>query len=50
MTFTHLWILHFLWLLPVAALVLVVYSRQKKKAMEQVDRKGEKVRLLGEPS
>jgi Ca-activated chloride channel family protein len=36
MTFTNLWILHFLWLLPVAALALVAYSRQKKKAMEQV--------------
>ncbi len=35
MTLAHLWILHFLWLLPVAALALVVYGRQRKKAMER---------------
>ncbi|MEE9567709.1 MAG: hypothetical protein V3W17_09470, partial [Desulfobacteria bacterium] len=35
MTLADLWILHFLWLVPViTALVLVVYGRQKKRAME----------------
>ncbi len=35
MTLADLWILHYLWLVPViTALVLVVYGRQKKRAME----------------
>ncbi len=34
MTFAHIWILHFLWLLPLASLILVVRDRQKKRAME----------------
>jgi len=32
---THVWLLHFLWLLPLAGVGLVVYGRQKKKAMER---------------
>jgi len=35
MTLAHLWILHFLWFLPLVAVALVVYNRQKKKAMER---------------
>jgi Ca-activated chloride channel family protein len=34
MTFTHFWILNFLWLLPLAALALIIYNRQRKRAME----------------
>ena len=34
MTLAHLWILHFLWLLPLAALVFVFSSRQKRRTME----------------
>jgi Ca-activated chloride channel family protein len=35
MTLADLWILHFLWLVPViTALVLILYGRQKKRAME----------------
>jgi len=35
MTFGHLWILYFLWLMPLAALALVVYGRKRKKAMDR---------------
>jgi Ca-activated chloride channel family protein len=35
MTFDRLWILHFLWLMPLAALTLVVYSRKRKRALER---------------
>jgi Ca-activated chloride channel family protein len=35
MTLTRIWILHFLWILPMAALVLTIQSRKKRKAMEQ---------------
>ena len=35
MKLTHVWLLHFLWLLPLAGVGLVVYGRQKKKAMER---------------
>jgi Ca-activated chloride channel family protein len=35
MTFARFWILHFFWLLPLAALALIFYSRQRKRAMEQ---------------
>jgi Ca-activated chloride channel family protein len=34
MTFAHFWILNFLWLLPLAALALIIYGRQRKRAME----------------
>lgn len=34
MRLAHLWILHLFWLLPLAALALVIYDRQKRKAME----------------
>ncbi|UCH00147.1 MAG: VWA domain-containing protein [Deltaproteobacteria bacterium] len=34
MTLAHLWILHFLWALPLAALVLVFSRRQKRRTME----------------
>jgi Ca-activated chloride channel family protein len=32
---THVWLLHFLWLLPLAGVALAVCGRQKKKAMER---------------
>ncbi|MFH1931431.1 MAG: VWA domain-containing protein [Pseudomonadota bacterium] len=47
MTFAHLWILHFLWLLPVAAFVLVVHGRQKKKAMDRIADPDLLIRLTG---
>ena len=33
MIFTHLWILHLLWLLPLMVLALVIYNRQRKRAL-----------------
>jgi Ca-activated chloride channel family protein len=33
---THVWLLYFLWLLPLAGVALAVYGRQKKKAMERL--------------
>ncbi len=35
MTLSHAWILHFLWILPIAGFALVVQSRKKKRATEQ---------------
>ena len=35
MTFAHLWVLHFLWLLPLLALALMVQGRQRKKNVER---------------
>lgn len=35
MTLAHSWILHFLWILPVAGFALIVQTRKKRKAMEQ---------------
>ena len=35
MKLTHVWLLHFLWLLPLAGVALAVCGRQKKKAMER---------------
>jgi Ca-activated chloride channel family protein len=32
---THVWLLHFLWLLPLAGVALAVCGRHKKKAMER---------------
>jgi Ca-activated chloride channel family protein len=34
MTFAHFWVLNFLWLLPLAALALIITNRQRKRAME----------------
>lgn len=48
MTFANLWILHFLWFLPLAAIALAVYNRQKKKAMEEFADPELLVRLTGE--
>ena len=47
MTIHHLWILNFLWLLPVAVLALVVRSRQKKRAIEQFADRELLIRLAG---
>ena len=48
MTFACFWILNFLWLLPLTGLALVIYSRQKKKAMERVADPDLLARLTGE--
>ncbi|MBU3950140.1 MAG: VWA domain-containing protein [Proteobacteria bacterium] len=47
MTFAHLWILHFLWLLPVIGLLLIFGYRQKKKALNLVADPDLLVRLAG---
>ncbi|MBW1766629.1 MAG: VWA domain-containing protein, partial [Deltaproteobacteria bacterium] len=47
MTFAHLWILHFLWLLPLLALALIICSRQKKKATERFADPELLIRLTG---
>lgn len=47
MTFAHLWILHFLWLLPLLALALIIYGRQKKKATERFADPELLIRLTG---
>jgi Ca-activated chloride channel family protein len=36
MTFARLWMLHLLWLLPLAVLALLVESRKKKRALERL--------------
>jgi Ca-activated chloride channel family protein len=48
MKLAHLWILHLFWLLPLAALALVVYGRQRRKAMERFADEGLLLRLTGE--
>ncbi|OPL13446.1 MAG: hypothetical protein AVO38_13390 [delta proteobacterium ML8_D] len=48
MTFANLWILHFLWFLPLVTIALVFYSRQKKKAMERFADPELLVRMTGE--
>jgi len=35
MNFSHTWILHFLWLVPITALLFIVYNRQRTRAMER---------------
>ena len=35
MNLSHPWMLHFLWLVPVTALLFIVYNRQKMKAMQR---------------
>jgi len=35
MTLANLWILHFLWLVPLAAVALVIHGRQKRRALER---------------
>ena len=36
MTLAHAWVLYFLWVLPLALLCLIVYGRQRKKAMDRI--------------
>jgi len=48
MTFAHLWILHFLWFLPLVAMALVVYNRQKKRAVGRFADPELLARLTGE--
>jgi Ca-activated chloride channel family protein len=47
MTFARLWVLHFLWLVPLAAFALVVYGRQRKKAVERLADSNLLARLTG---
>jgi Ca-activated chloride channel family protein len=35
MTLANLWVLHFLWLLPLVAVALVIHGRQKRKGLER---------------
>lgn len=48
MKLAHLWILHLLWLLPVATLALVVRHRQRARTMERFADPELMVRLTGE--
>lgn len=48
MKLAHFWILHFLWLLPMFAMALVFYNRQKKKAMGRFADPELLTRLTGE--
>ena len=47
MTFANLWILHFLWLLPLTTVVLIVQSRQKKRSTERLADPSLLARLTG---
>lgn len=47
MSLSHVWILHFLWLLPLAGLILVVCGRRKKAALERFADPELLVRLTG---
>ncbi|OPX39885.1 MAG: hypothetical protein B1H11_01785 [Desulfobacteraceae bacterium 4484_190.1] len=47
MTFAHLWILHFLWLLPITAVLLIILGRRKKRALEGLADKELIYRLTG---
>lgn len=48
MTFGHMWVLHFLWLLPLTVLSLVVERRKRKKALERFADQELLARLTGE--
>jgi Ca-activated chloride channel family protein len=48
MKLAHMWMLHFLWLLPVAAMALIFYGRQKRKLLHQFAERPMLERLLGE--
>lgn len=48
MTFARLWMLHFLWLLPLAVLALVIESRKKKRTLEKFADPELLARLTGE--
>ena len=47
MMLTRLWILHFLWFLPLLVIALAIGNRQKKKAMERFADKDLLIRLTG---
>lgn len=47
MMLTHLWILHFLWILPLLIVAIIIGNRQKKKAMERFADKDLLIRLTG---
>lgn len=47
MILAHFWILHFLWLIPLAALALIVQSRQRKRGLERFADKELLTRLTG---
>ncbi len=47
MILAHFWILHFLWLIPLAALALIVQSRQRKRGLERFADQDLLTRLTG---
>ncbi len=49
MSFARLWVLHFLWLIPLAALALIVETRKKKRTLERFADPPLLVRLTGAP-
>ncbi len=48
MKLTHVWLLHFFWLLPLAGVALALYGRQKKRAMERFADPGLLAQLTGQ--
>lgn len=48
MKLAHIWILHFLWFLPLTAIILIIANRQKKSASERFADKELMKRLTGE--
>lgn len=48
MKLAHLWIIHFLWFLPLTAMVLIIANRQKKRAAERFADEELMKRLTGE--
>lgn len=47
MTFARMWILNFLWFLPLIVFMLMVYGRRKKRAAERLADQGLLARLTG---
>jgi Ca-activated chloride channel family protein len=50
MTFTRLWALHFLWVIPLLAAALIISARQRRRAMERFADDSLLPRLTGEDS
>jgi Ca-activated chloride channel family protein len=47
-TFSRLWAMHFLWLLPLGAVALVIYNRRRRRILERIADSDLLVRLTGE--
>lgn len=49
MSFARMWVLHFLWLVPASALLLLIRARLEKRALERLADPGLLPRLAGTP-